>query len=205
MAQTTTGVHSVLNHPFVYTLFQRLMGARAGWARLAHEYMRARPGDKVLDIGCGPADVLDHLPNVQYWGFDISQDYIDRARRRFGNRGTFTARYFTPADVAALPPADVVLASGVLHHMNDEEAAELFRLARLALRPGGRLVSVDPCYVPGQNMLARFLIDHDRGRNVRSEAGYKALAQSAFGEVRTSVRHQTWIPYTHCYMECTKT
>ena len=27
---------------------------------------------KVLDIGCGPAEILDTLPEIKYYGFDIN-------------------------------------------------------------------------------------------------------------------------------------
>lgn len=205
MAQTTTGLHAILGHPRVYTAFQYLMGARSGWQRLADEHIQAKPGDAILDIGCGPADILAYLPPVRYWGFDISEDYIARARARYGERGTFACKYLAEDDLAGLPAFDVVLASGVLHHMDDDVARQLMAVARRALKPGGRLITVDPCFEDGQNPVARFLIRNDRGRNVRDAAGYRALAADLFDDVRLAVRHQAWIPYTHCYMRCVKT
>lgn len=202
MSQVTNGLYAVLSSPYVYTSFQYLMGARSGWRRFVDKYVRPFPGAVVLDIGCGPADILDYLPEVDYWGFDISQSYIDRATAKFGKRGHFVCKLLTEKDLDELPGFDMVIASGVLHHMDDVVAQQFLTLARRALKPGGRLVTVDPCLVEGQHPIARFLIERDRGKNVRTEVGYATLARSEFLDVRIEVRHKTWIPYTHCYMEC---
>ena len=37
----------------------------------------------VLDIGCGPAEILESLPRVQYFGYDINRNYINYAKRSF--------------------------------------------------------------------------------------------------------------------------
>lgn len=205
MSQITSGVYALLSSPHVYTTFQYLMGARAAWRHFVAEYVRPFPGAALLDIGCGPADMLAYVPaNVTYWGFDISQAYIDRATRRFGKRGHFVCKLLTADDLAALPKFDVVTAVGVLHHLEDSEARQLLALAQQALKPGGKLVTIDPCLVEGQSPIARFLIRRDRGQNVRTQSGYAALASAEFAEARVEIHHKKWIPYTHCYMECRK-
>ena len=204
MAQTTSGIRAILSSPHVYSLFQNLMGARSGWRRFVEQDVRPKESDSVLDVGCGPADVLDYLPALTYWGFDISRPYIEEAQRKYGARGNFRCKLFEQDDLSNLPKFDTVIASGLLHHLEDIEARQLLSLARQALKPGGRLVTIDPCLVAGQNPLARFLIDRDRGRNVRNETAYSALAASAFERIDVKVRHKPWIPYTHCIMECTR-
>jgi SAM-dependent methyltransferase len=108
------------------------------------------------------------------------------------------------ADVENMPSFDVVLALGLIHHLGDEEAVGIMRLAYKALKPGGRLLTVDPCLEPGQNPIARFLVNNDRGQNVRNKAAYASVANAVFKSPRIEVRHQRWIPYTHCFMECTR-
>lgn len=200
--QITHGLRRVLSIPIVYSSFQVLMGARQGWRRIANEYLKLTHGDAILDIGCGPADVLGYLPEVEYWGFDISQEYISTAKRKFGGRGHFRCKHFDETDLQMLPKFDVALLSGVLHHMSDDEAEQLLRLILKALKPGGRLVTVDPCLVHDQNPIARYLILHDRGQNVRDEAGYTRLAKRVYDFARVEIKHKAWIPYTHCYMVC---
>lgn len=203
MAQITSGVRAVLSHPLVYKTFQRLMGPPTTRRNFVAKFIRPQANMKVLDIGCGPADILDDLPAVDYYGFDISLAYIESAQSRFAGRGRFTCKLLEQSDLASLPKFDVVLALGLLHHLDDEQTAVVLRLAAGALRPGGRLVTIDPVLEPGQNPVARFLVKRDRGQNVRDRVGYERLARAVYSEVRAEVRHQAWIPYSHCMMECT--
>jgi SAM-dependent methyltransferase len=166
--------------------------------------VKAFSGMKILDVGCGPADILDYLPDVDYWGFDISESYINQARTKFGGRGNFHCRQLQATDLKEMPAFDLVLAIGLLHHLDDAVAVDVLQLAANALRVGGRLLTIDPCLDPSQNLIARFLIRNDRGRNVRDKAGYEALAKAVFESPRVEVRQQAWIPYTHCFMECQK-
>lgn len=204
MAQITSGIHAILSHPFVYSAFQTLMGAHQARTRFAKDFIKSTPGMKILDIGCGPADILNHIPSADYYGFDISELYIAQARSKYGNHGTFYCQYLAEVDLEALPAFDIVLALGLIHHLDDAQAINVMQLAYKSLKPGGRLLTVDPCLDPSQNPIARFLIQHDRGQNVRNKAGYESIANQVFDSPRLEVRHQTWIPYTHCFMECTK-
>lgn len=65
MAQVTTGIRSILSIPQVYDLVQRIMGAHSGRKNLV-SCMRVHPGQRVLDIGCGTAEILSYLPDVKY-------------------------------------------------------------------------------------------------------------------------------------------
>jgi SAM-dependent methyltransferase len=202
MAQITHGVRAILSHPLVYSTLQTLMGAHSSRKSFVENYVRPFPGMKVLDIGCGPADILAYLPAVGYSGFDISEDYIDQARKRFGMLGQFHCRQLVLDDLEDLPSCDVVFALGLIHHLEDDEAINVMQLALRALKPGGRLLTIDPCLDPSQNPIARMLIRGDRGQNVRDKAGYETLAKAVFESPRIEVKHRAWIPYTHCFMEC---
>jgi SAM-dependent methyltransferase len=202
MAQITTGIRKVLSHPTVYDAFQIFMGGSRGRSRFARDYIRARPGDHVLDIGCGTAEIRAFLPDVKYWGFDISETYIEAAKKRYGSQGNFMCKLLDFPDLEKLPKFDVVLGCGLLHHLDAGAAEHLLRLAKAALKPGGRLVTIDGCYAQGQNPIARLLVSYDRGQNVMDGDGYKKLASSVFSDIVGRVRHQAWIPYTHWIMEC---
>lgn len=204
MAQITVGIRALLSSPAVYTAFQSLMGAKKGWVQFVNEFVRPAEGMSLLDVGCGPGDLLDYLPPVDYWGFDISETYIKYATKKFGAKGRFFCKYLGSDDLSSMPKFDLVVGSGLLHHMDDEVARHFLKLAYEALKPGGRLVTIDPCWVPKQHPIASFMIARDRGQNVRTESGYDRLAASVFDYRKVTIKNRVWIPYTHCFMECTR-
>ncbi len=196
------GISQLLQVPRLYSTFARLAGGDAR-AKFVRQYVRPRPEDRLLDIGCGPADILDDLPaGIDYTGFDSSPSYIENAQHQFGQRGKFLCRRLSPALKQELSTFDLVLACGVLHHLGDAQAVELLSLAKAVLKRSGRLITIDGCLVPGQSRIARFLLDQDRGQYVRTEAAYLALAREVFGSVTGHVRHDLMrIPYTHLIIE----
>ena len=202
MAQITHGLRAVLSNPHLYSAFQSMMGAHRARRRIVSENIRPYPGMKILDIGCGPAEILSYLPDVEYWGVDISEPYIKKAKQNHLTRGHFYCKELTSDDIEEFPPFDVVLALGVLHHMDDETAGAVLRMARKALAVGGRLVTVDPCFDESQNAISRFLVRNDRGQNVRTKAKYTELAAGSFAKIVAEIHHRVWIPYTNCVMEC---
>jgi SAM-dependent methyltransferase len=204
MAQITHGLRSILSHSIIYTSFQTLMGAHKARQNFIKNFVKPVPGMKILDIGCGPADILDYFPEVDYWGFDISENYINQARKKYGARGKFQCQQLQMKDIDELPSFDLVLALGLLHHLDDDDSMSVIKLASKALKADGKLLTIDPCFDSSQNPVARFLICNDRGQNVRDKAGYEKLARAVFEKLVIEVRHQLWIPYTHCFMECQK-
>ena len=58
MAQISTGVRAILSIPAVYSLLQKIMGAHKGRQILVRNYIQPYSGMKILDIGCGTADIL---------------------------------------------------------------------------------------------------------------------------------------------------
>jgi SAM-dependent methyltransferase len=169
------------------------------------QHIRAFEGARILDIGCGPGDMLNYLPEVRYTGFDISPDYIKSARRRFGNRAQFYCEAVGTGTTVPADTYDIVIAHGVLHHLNDQEALSLFQIAHSALVKAGRLVTFDGCYTSEQSILARFFLSQDRGKYVRTQYAYEQLAKKVFSDVHTTVRSDLIkLPYTHIVMECSK-
>jgi SAM-dependent methyltransferase len=200
-------LNSILDLPALYKLFSRLVGAQNSQSVFVNQYVRPAKGARILDIGCGPGNILDHLPQVDYFGFDFNPSYIESATKRYGDRGQFFCQRVSEAQVFLEQPEsfDIVLAIGILHHLDDAEALQLFEIAKRALKKGGRLVTFDGCYEDGQSRMARYLLSRDRGQFVRDEKGYADLAKARFDEVRVSTRSDLLnIPYTHIMLECVK-
>jgi SAM-dependent methyltransferase len=160
------------------------------------------PGDRILDVGSGTSAILSYMPDVRYVGYDPNPKYIEYARKRFANRGEFFAGYFDADELAKHRPFDIGVLTGVLHHLNDSEATGLLGLLRVAIKPGGRLVTLDNVFIENQNPIARKLIEWDRGKNVRTVDEYGALAAVHFETVQRTIIHKKWPPYTLFIMEC---
>jgi SAM-dependent methyltransferase len=199
----TRRLAAILSLPAGYRIFTRIVGGDV-WRIYLAEYVKPAVAEKVLDIGCGPADILEYLPKVDYVGFDISSEYIEAATKRFGNRGRFFCNDVGLASIEQERGTfDLVLATGVVHHLDDDRAARLFELARRALRPNGRLITYDGCFVPEQSRIARWMLRNDRGGFVRTRPEYERLASVSFSKVEPYLRHDLLrIPYTHLIMRC---
>lgn len=121
---------SLLEFPAVYRLFATAIGGKFR-DRYVAEYVQPQAGDRILDIGCGPGDILDHLPDVRYLGVDMNARYIAAARKRFGNLGEFRCESATETVLREPASFDLVMANGVLHHLDDSEASKVLTLVRL--------------------------------------------------------------------------
>lgn len=198
-SQRTTGLRSILSIAPLYRLAQRAIGADRSRRELVRNILEVRADDRILDIGCGTADILDLLPlTVDYIGFDPSERYIADARQRFGDRGTFTTAGTERFAGAAEADRSLVMAIGVFHHLNDEGVHSALELASLAMEPGGRLVTIDPTFADGQHPIGRFLAKRDRGEHVRSPEQTLELARRVFPDASVGVRHDLLrVPYSH--------
>jgi hypothetical protein len=84
--------------------------------------------------------------------------------------------------------------------MGDVQASELFVLLRQVVKPGGRVITLDNVFTDGQSPIPRLLMSLDRGRHVRSPAGYEALARGASAHVHGAAVSQAFPPHTHFFM-----
>lgn len=196
---------SALAFPLAYDIAQFVIRGPQFNSLFASRFIRPSPGSRILDIGCGTATIFESLPGVQYVGFDMSNAYVRACRKRYGSKGKFYCKTVSEESLDDLGDFDAVLAIGVIHHLDDAEASSLFRIAHAALRTGGRLITLDGVFVDDQTRLEKWLLENDRGRFVRREADYLALAQSCFPCVTATISHSLFrIPYTNVVLECCK-
>jgi SAM-dependent methyltransferase len=194
----------VLGLPRGYELFQRLVGAPRSKEYFVEQHVRAKPGDRVLDLGSGTGAMLYFLPGgVRYTGVEIDPGYVERATEAFKGRGEFVC-----ADITAYQPTsefDLVIAYGVLHHLDDAQVLAAIDVAHRALRPGGRALFDEPCRREGQGRLEQIIMDRDRGAHIRAIADYVGLVSNRFAEVSTDLDTNHYrIPYSSIIIEATR-
>jgi SAM-dependent methyltransferase len=122
-----------------------------GWVEAAVDWLVApgTPG-RVIDVGCGAggaacAFAARLVPGARVVGFDRDPRLLAIAGRRAAAQGVEDRVEWSLGQVGALPvrdgSVDLVWASGVVHHVADQQAA-VGELAGLG-RPGGRVVLVE--------------------------------------------------------------
>src|SRR5690606_36923512 len=124
---------------------QWMVGANNYTKLFANQYICYQKNEKILDIGCGPADILKYLPKeVDYTGIDMNKDYILNARRKYPDK-QFVCADITINDFALENELfDTVFFIGVQHHLTDSEMEATLRFAKSKLKKGGRLLALEP-------------------------------------------------------------
>jgi len=123
--------------------------------RLAERYVK--PGDRVLDFGCGPGFFTREFAkrvgeNGQVFAVDLQEEMLDILRGKLGPEGLLpriTTHRCAP-DSLSLPADlngtfDVAFAIFVVHEVPDPE--RLFREISLVLKPGGTFFYSDPPFI----------------------------------------------------------
>lgn len=202
------GPKRILSRPAMYNLLQLFAGARMYRSRMVRDYIRPFEGCRILDIGCGTGEyveVLDrYCATYEYSGFDGEAGYIAHAQHRFADRLgiRFHHRILTEDESAEFKHFDIVLAMGVMHHMDDDLVLSLLRAAKTALSPGGRLITYDPGQFSDMNVIERFFLKQDRGRNIRFVWDYERLIEQTFPRYESYVGCLAYYPSRNVMFEC---
>lgn len=111
-----------------------------------------RPGDQVVDLGCGPATQLAMIarlnPDSRFLGVDFSDQMLDRARSHIAAEG-LTNVHFHKADMTQLgfltdSSIDAVYSTVALHHLPSlDHLKRTFAEVGRVLKPGGGVYIVD--------------------------------------------------------------
>jgi SAM-dependent methyltransferase len=126
------------------TLHSRYSTHPVGWMRWAFDQMHLAPGQRVLEVGAGPATLwqqnLDRLPpGCEVTLTDFSAGMVEQARENLRAAGPrFSIRRANAEDLPFDDQAyDVLVAHYMLYHVPDIPRA--LTEFRRVLKPGGRL------------------------------------------------------------------
>jgi SAM-dependent methyltransferase len=202
MGQRTSNIYRLVTIPAIYKAIQNVLGAERSSRRFVDEVVRPTHGSAVLDVGCGPASLLPYLPDVDYTGIDLNPASIAYAKENYAERGRFLVG--DAADFLPNQLFDIVIVAAILHHLDDAAARKLFGSLAGALKPGGRIVTIDNIWLPRQNPIAKLVNALDSGKNVRTLAGYQKLTEG----LPLRVEHKLYrdllrIPYDHVCLTLT--
>ena len=204
MSQRINQIYNFINSPLVYRIIQYIMSGTSFRNSIIKKNIR-KSNLKILDIGCGPAQILEQIPRCDYYGYDIDQRSIQYAKKKYRQKNYhFYCKKFNKTEIKKLPKFDFVIFFGILHHLSNKEADKMLTLCKRTMKKNSKLLTEDPILVEKQNIIAKFLIEKDRGINVRQKKEYINLLKKHFKKIKNKVTHQFFIPYTWFTTICSK-
>ena len=120
-----------------------LDGAQVAKLDLVCRKLRLKPGERLLDIGCGWGALIMHAAahyGVQAVGITLSEAQRSLARERIEAAGLGESCHVEIRDYRALAsfgPFDKIASVGMVEHVGPEKLPEYFACAYGALKPGG--------------------------------------------------------------------
>lgn len=191
----------ILEIPIVHIWFKKIIGKENSAEWFLEKYIGDTVGKKILDLGCGTAEIADHIRGEKlYVGIDNNKLYLDKNEKHFADRKTcrFYCTDLNAFSESSTQKFDIVLMIGVMHHIDDNALNAAMASIKRIIRRGGIFVSLDPCYIKGMNPIARFLCMLDRGRYVRYADDFISTQEKYWTDVKYEIRTDTLrlLPYS---------
>ena len=139
------------------------MGANRSNSRMVIELAKVKPGDSVLDVGCGTGSLTLTAksfagPGGKVYGIDAAPEMIEVAKKKASRYGLEVDFKVGLIEALDFPEAtfDKVISRLVIHHLPDDLKRRGFAEILRVLKPGGHLLIAD--FSPPTNPLLNHIL-----------------------------------------------
>ena len=200
-------IAQIFDNANLYKVFQFSV-SRSGTAKVIRdEILKPSNVVNVLDFGCGIGYHANEYLESSYLGIEPLENCVHKANVLYSRP---TAKFIVGDHTAlkSIPDStyDLVIAIGVLHHIDNLIFGEFVKESKRILKSGGRLTTFDPVLHEKQSLISRWVVKRDRGQWVRNKDEYMSVVLSHF---KTNVNSRIYtnllrIPYDHIAIEAIK-
>jgi 2-polyprenyl-3-methyl-5-hydroxy-6-metoxy-1,4-benzoquinol methylase len=157
-------------------------------------WLPATPGGKVLEIGCGNGNLLNHLATL---GWQVQGVEPDRKAAEIATHRNLPVMCGELSEHSFAPQSfDAIIMSHVIEHIGDP--ITLLKICRQLLKPGGRLIILTPnLHALGHRWFGRDWLHLDPPRHLNlftQESMATACRMSGFlnNSCKTTIRDANW-------------
>ncbi len=112
-----------------------------------------KPTSKILDLGCGTAEILNYLQDLEviYTGIDSSSKMLQRAREKFGDIQLILSS-IDDLENLELDIYNNIISTYYFHHHDQQGKIEVLKNILRYLNPGGTILISDIPYYNKQTL-----------------------------------------------------
>ena len=200
-------IANIFDNAHLYKIFQLGVIKKGTTKKVRDEVLKPIGVKRVLDFGCGIGYHAEEFRNSTYLGVEPLQGCVDKANKLFKS----SSAQFVTGDqhfLKSIPDSsfDLIIALGVLHHIDEDIVSEFLKESYRILKRGGRLTTFDPVFHVNQTRISRWVVSKDRGNWVRTIEEYLRPVEVVY---KNNVHYKIYsnllrIPYDHIHMEMIK-
>jgi SAM-dependent methyltransferase len=189
---------SILSNSFLYFWIRYIITLGIPYKKWIREF-RLDANSRILDLGCGPSDIIFFVKKNQspsfYYGLDISGEYLEEAKNQLtkknidfklevidlsliGKDKNIDNKIISYSEMYTLNIATLI---GVIHHLSDE--AVLNTLNMLYQSKSIQEVFTQDI-IANRNPINDFFVKIDRGENVRTFEEYEVLLKKSNWKIK---------------------
>ncbi|MDH5511561.1 MAG: class I SAM-dependent methyltransferase [Nitrospinota bacterium] len=155
---------------------------------------------RLLDAAGGTGVLREACSPCGFYSFDLVMERVKNVRASDPDAGAFVG------DVTRLAAADKcfdrVLATGLFHHLDDEQSILAVEEFHRVLKDDGRVVVLDAIWpINSLNLFGYMMRKMDEGKYVRNEEPLKDILLTKFKPVQAGKFSSRWLDYTLMVLE----